>query len=159
MQRRPAAYLWDIREATSRIREFVGDFDASAFAESALVQAAVERQFEIIGEALNQLSRVAPEISARIPHAARIIAFRNILIHGYAVLDHTIVWSVIQEHLQNLEEAVRFLLTNGIAEARARYIITAQARAGAAPHPARPSKHRAAHPAPARRRGCAAVIR
>jgi len=55
MRRRPEAFLWDIREAAARIREFVGDLDLAGFSRSTLVQAAVERQFEIIGEALNQL--------------------------------------------------------------------------------------------------------
>jgi uncharacterized protein with HEPN domain len=62
MRRNAEAFLWDIRESASRIREFVGDLDFAGFSRSALVQAAVERQFEIIGEALNQLSRTAPEI-------------------------------------------------------------------------------------------------
>jgi uncharacterized protein with HEPN domain len=74
------------------------------------VRAAVERQFEIIGEALNQLSKAAPEIVKQIPDSARIIAFRNILVHGYAVLDHSIVWSVVQEHLPELETRVQSLL-------------------------------------------------
>ena len=42
--------------------------------------------------------------------AARVIAFRNILIHGYAVLDQTIVWSVIRDHLPQLEATVSTLL-------------------------------------------------
>jgi uncharacterized protein with HEPN domain len=110
MRRNAEAFLWDIRESASRIREFVGDLDFAGFSRSALVQAAVERQFEIIGEALNQLSRTAPEIVRQIPDHARIIAFRNILIHGYAVLDHSIVWSVVNEHLPELEAAVQSLL-------------------------------------------------
>jgi uncharacterized protein with HEPN domain len=52
-----------------------------------MVQSAVERPFEIIGEALNQLSKIAPDITAKIPDCGQIIAFRNILIHGYAVLE------------------------------------------------------------------------
>lgn len=77
------------------------------------MQAAVERQFEIIGEELSQLSRIAPKTIEQIPDSARIIAFRNILIHGYAVLDHRIVWSVIEKHLPELEMAVQALLDSG----------------------------------------------
>ncbi|MBL8200161.1 MAG: DUF86 domain-containing protein [Chromatiales bacterium] len=77
-----------------------------AFSSDALVRSAVERQFEIIGEALNQLSKVAPGIAGEIPEAPRIIAFRNILIHGYAVLDQQIVWRVIHDHLPPLLAAV-----------------------------------------------------
>jgi len=99
MRRRPEAFLWDIREAAIRIREFVAEVDFAGFSQSALVQAAVERQFEIIGEALNQLSKTAPDVVEKIPDAGRVIAFRNILIHGYAVLDQSIVWNVVQGHL------------------------------------------------------------
>jgi uncharacterized protein with HEPN domain len=65
MQREPAAFLWDVHEATLRIREFVAGHDFNTYKGSYLVQSAVERQFEIIGEALNQLSKVAPELAAK----------------------------------------------------------------------------------------------
>ncbi len=57
MRREPAAFLWDVRDAAGRIRSFVTGIDRGAFLTNALVQSAVERQFEIIGEALRQLSR------------------------------------------------------------------------------------------------------
>jgi uncharacterized protein with HEPN domain len=110
MQREPAAFLWDVHEATLRIRDFIFGYDFEAYSASVLVQSAVERQFEIIGEALNQLSKIAPDIASRIPDCGQIIAFRNILIHGYAVLDKVIVWKVIHEHLPALEKAVQNLL-------------------------------------------------
>jgi uncharacterized protein with HEPN domain len=110
MQREPAAFLWDVHEATQRIREFVAGHDFSSYSASVLRQSAVERQFEIIGEALNQLSKIAPDVAFKIPDRSQIIAFRNILIHGYAALDQVIVWRVIQEHLPVLEKAVRALL-------------------------------------------------
>jgi len=110
MRREPAAFLWDVHEAALRIHEFVIGHDFEKFAASVLVQSAVERQFEIIGEALNQLSKVSPDIASRIPDCDQIIAFRNILIHGYAVLDIAIVWKVIQQHLPVMEEAVMRLL-------------------------------------------------
>jgi len=87
MQREPAAFLWDVHEATLRIREFVAGHDFSSYSASVLRQSAVERQFEIIGEALNQLSKIAPDVASKIPDRSQIIACRNILIHGYAALD------------------------------------------------------------------------
>lgn len=110
MQREPAAFVWDVHEATLRIREFVADRDFATYSASALVQSAVERQFEIIGEALSQLSKIAPDLASRIPDYKQIIAFRNILIHGYAVLDQVVVWNVIQDHLPVLERATCVLL-------------------------------------------------
>ncbi len=96
MRREPAAYLWDIREAALRIREFVVGYDFAKYTRTELVQSAVERQFEIIGEALSQLAKIAPAVASQIPDYQQIIAFRNILIHGYAVLDQSVVWKVIQ---------------------------------------------------------------
>ena len=52
MQREPAAFLWDIHEAALRIREFVAGHDFHTYKGSYLVQSAVERQFEIVGQAL-----------------------------------------------------------------------------------------------------------
>jgi uncharacterized protein with HEPN domain len=110
MRREPAAYLWDVRAATLRIREFVVGYDFVRYASSELVQSAVERQFEIIGEALSQLAKVAPAVVSQIPDYQQVIAFRNILIHGYAVLDQSVVWKVIQGDLPTLEKAVHVLL-------------------------------------------------
>jgi uncharacterized protein with HEPN domain len=64
-----------------------------------LVKAAVERKFEIIGEALNRLSRLSPATAAAIQEHAKIIAFRNFVIHGYDVVSDPIVWDVVQHKL------------------------------------------------------------
>ena len=77
-----------------------------------MLRAAVERQFEIIGEALNQLSRVDSNLAAAIPDLARIVAFRNILIHGYATVDDALVWQVLKERLPELQRVMRELLGN-----------------------------------------------
>ena len=53
MQRDPRAFLWDVRESATQIQTFVAGMDAPAYAVNAMAQAAVERKFEIIGEALN----------------------------------------------------------------------------------------------------------
>ncbi len=60
-----------------------------------MVRAAVERQCEIIGEALAKLAKADEAVAARISERRRIIAFRNILIHGYADVDHRLVWDVV----------------------------------------------------------------
>jgi len=99
MRREPLAYLWDVREAAGRISEFVHGLQFEQFHSNTLVRSAVERQFEIVGEALSQLSKVEPSLASRVPDCRRIVAFRNVLIHGYAVLDHQLVWRVIQENL------------------------------------------------------------
>ena len=74
-----------------------------------MLRSAVERQFEIIGEALNQLSKVDPEVASRIPELRRIVAFRNILIHGYATVDDALVWQALVDKLPGLQEALNKL--------------------------------------------------
>jgi uncharacterized protein with HEPN domain len=54
---------------------------------SALLQSGVERQFEIIGEALGQLAKVDQQLASRITDFQKIVSFRNVLIHGYADVD------------------------------------------------------------------------
>ena len=87
MQRDPHKYIWDARRAAILIRGFIAGADLVAYRENAMLRSAVERQFEIIGEALNQLSRVDSQLAARVPDLGRLVAFRNILIHGYATVD------------------------------------------------------------------------
>jgi uncharacterized protein with HEPN domain len=77
-----------------------------------MLRSAVERQLEIIGEALNQLSKTSPELASRVPELPRIVAFRNILIHSYALIDDAIVWQVLTEKLPALEKALRELLAD-----------------------------------------------
>ena len=110
MQRDARAFLWDAMDAAQSIQNFVAGLDEVGYADSALVQSAVERKFEIIGEALNQLSKLDAPLAARIPELAQIVAFRNQLIHGYAVVKHGTVWVVIQDSLPPLLTCVQGLL-------------------------------------------------
>ena len=84
MQRDPRANLWDAREAAAAILEFVAGKTFEDYSSDRLLRSAVERQFEIIGEALNQLCKIEPQWADRIPDVPQIIAFRNVLIHSYA---------------------------------------------------------------------------
>ena len=75
-----------------------------------MLRAAVERQFEIIGEAMTNIAKVDEPAAGRISHYRRIIAFRNILIHGYANVDDRLVWDVVKTNLPVLEREVEALL-------------------------------------------------
>lgn len=75
-----------------------------------MLRAAVERKFEIIGEALAKLSRIDPEVTAGISEHGRIIAFRNILIHGYADVDDRLVWDIVETKLPILSDEVAKLI-------------------------------------------------
>ena len=74
---------------------------------------AVERQFTILGEAFAALCRIEPALSSSIPDLARIIAFRNVLIHGYAGMDDRLVWGVIENDLDILRSSFSGLLDPG----------------------------------------------
>lgn len=76
----------------------------------ALLRSAVVRWFEIIGEVLAQLAHPDQAVAARITDYRRIIAFRNILIHGYAEIDNRIVWDIIESKLPMLRREVSALL-------------------------------------------------
>lgn len=110
MQRDPRAFLWDVREAALAIKSFTAGMDAAAFATNEMAQSAVERKFEIIGEALNQLAKLDTTLAARIPDLPKIVAFRNQLIHGYATVSVSTVWHVAQNALPPLVNVVQILM-------------------------------------------------
>ncbi len=110
MQHDPRAFLWDVREAAQAILSFVANIDAAAYASTPLVHSAVERKFEIIGEALSQLAKLDAALAARVPNLAQIVAFRNQLIHGYAKVNHSTVWNVVHDSLPPLLACVQALL-------------------------------------------------
>jgi uncharacterized protein with HEPN domain len=76
-----------------------------------MLRAAVERQFEIIGEALAQLAKRDANLAAHIGEHRRIIAFRNILIHGYADVDNKLVWDIVETKLPVLRREIGVLLS------------------------------------------------
>lgn len=103
-------YLFDVREAANLLVRFTQGKGFDDYSEDLLLKSAVERQFEIIGEAINQMSRVDPDTAARISEFKRIIAFRNILIHGYAQVDDLTVWGMIESRIPVLLQEVSALL-------------------------------------------------
>lgn len=102
--------LWDAREAAGRIARFTAGKHFTDYMADEYLRSAVERQFEIIGEALNRLSKVDAPVADQIPDLPRIIAFRNVLIHGYASVDNRLVWGVIESSLAPLSAALDRLL-------------------------------------------------
>ena len=110
MQRDPRKYLYDVSVAAERVQRFLGGKSLDDYQQDDLLRAGVERQFEIMGEALNPRSRVAPNIADEVPEYRRIVGFRNILIHGYADVDDQLVWGVASGKLPELYRAVTALL-------------------------------------------------
>ncbi len=104
------AHLHDILDAARAVKQFVASQTFESYRANELVRSAVERKFEIIGEALNRINRDDPDLLARIRDWRDIISCRNILIHGYDAIDDRIIWGVIEEDLDNLIEDVSRLL-------------------------------------------------
>jgi len=77
---------------------------------------AVEREFEIIREALNRLDRLDPPTAARISELRRIVDFRNRIIHGYDTVDDAVVWGIVEKHLPPLVNEVVMLIEESGAE-------------------------------------------
>lgn len=106
-----AKLIWDAQQTLQRIKRFVARKNFAAYQSDELLRSAVERQFEILGEALNQLSRLDPNMAEKIPDLPRIVAFRNILIHGYASVDDRLVWGIVESRLEPLLDAIAALLS------------------------------------------------
>lgn len=102
--------LYDVRIAAERLSRFVADKKFDEYETDELLRSGVERQFEIIGEALNQLSKIEVDVVVKISDYKKIISFRNILIHGYTEIDNRLVWNIIETKLPNLLAEVKALL-------------------------------------------------
>ena len=111
-------YLNHILEAIERIEEYVSDLDEIAFLGNKLVQDAVIRNFEVIGEASNNIEKRFPEFVAAHPELPLASAYqmRNAVAHGYFQVDFEILWKTIQRDLPSLHtkvEEIRVKLTLG----------------------------------------------
>ena len=112
MRRDARVLLTDIDQAGADSEIFTGGMDSA----EARTQAAVERKFEIIGEAVNRLHKDHPELARRILEMRRIVDFRNFLAHGYDDVAPRVVWLYASSSLPQSRNVVQAL----IAELEAR---------------------------------------
>ena len=110
MRRDPRVPLWDVEQAGADIERFIEGMGHDAWLQDRRTQAAVERKFEIIGEALNRLHKSHPEHADRIPNLPRIIGFRNVLTHGYDSIVPEDVWDYARTDLPALRVVVQAML-------------------------------------------------
>ena len=110
MDPKAAALLYDIQQAGMLVGRFTGGKTFGHYAHDPLLRSGVERQLEIIGEALNQFAKIDPERVTRITDYRRIIALRNILVHGYAKVDHRVIWNIVEHSLPILGREIDGLL-------------------------------------------------
>ena len=92
------------------ILNFVSGMSLKQYSEDEKTCLAVERSFEIIGEALNRSYKLEPELVDSIPNYRQIISFRNILAHCYDTVEDRIVWGIIEESLPQLLSDLESLL-------------------------------------------------
>ena len=110
MQRRTLKTLEDIRDAAAFILAETGSESLVSYRQNRLLRQAVERNFEIIGEAIRRLRDHDPEVASEIGESSRIISFRNTLIHGYDLIDDALVWDVVENKLPALLHEVEALM-------------------------------------------------
>ena len=95
-------YLFDMREAANSIFEYLGDKrNYFEYIENKMLRRAVEREFEIIGEAMSKILEIDADFP--IENARRIVDLRNLVIHGYDKVDNVIIWGIISRDLPKLK--------------------------------------------------------
>jgi uncharacterized protein with HEPN domain len=97
----------DAIRAAEDIGTLLGDLTEEQFLADLRTQRAIERSFEIVGEALSRLAREFPAIAESIPEHRRVIDFRNVLAHGYDVVDPRLVYGLARTRLPALLAALR----------------------------------------------------
>jgi uncharacterized protein with HEPN domain len=102
--------LFDVQEACALVLKFSEGRTLDRYLKDRMLQSAVERQAEIIGEALRQAPDLDPSLADEIPELRRIIAFRNRLAHGYAEVSPEIVWGIAAVDVPRLLAGVRAIM-------------------------------------------------
>lgn len=110
MRPETAAALFDMERAAKRIVEATEGKTYVDYQADWYFQSAVERQFEVLGEALVRLRDLERPVFERIPDAPKIVGLRNVIIHGYDTVDPAILWSIVDEKLIDLRVALGELL-------------------------------------------------
>jgi uncharacterized protein with HEPN domain len=110
MAKQPDVLLETALLAVRRVPRFLGGRSLSEYLADDLCQSAVERQLEIAGDSLGQLRKLDAVLFARIPEGDVIVAFRNVLAHGYATLNHRRVYEIASKRTAELQSVLEQLL-------------------------------------------------
>ena len=114
MPRDARSVLQDAITSGERIEAWTRTMSLEGFLADRRTQAAVEREFEIVGEALIRLRREFPAVAARVPELREVVDFRNLISHGYDAVDHRVVWSLARLELPTLLAALRKIESDAI---------------------------------------------
>ena len=110
MPPRPDVFIETALVALRKVPRFLGSRTLAQYLGDELCQSAVERQLEVAGDALGQLRKVDAALFARIPDGDIVVAFRNVLAHGYATLDHRRVYEIAATRAGELLKVLEALL-------------------------------------------------
>jgi uncharacterized protein with HEPN domain len=103
-------YLYDIQEAIKEIESFIKNKTYEDFSKDSLLQSGIERKFEILGEALYRIKKIDESFISKITDAHKIIGFRNVIAHGYDIVDAKIIYDAIKFNLPKLKSEVNNLI-------------------------------------------------
>jgi len=109
MRHKPSKLREDILRSVQEIESFCHGRTFHDFQEDRALQLIVERELEIIGEALARLRRDHPDLSEQIRDIHKIIGLRNVLAHGYDVLEHEILWDIVQNKLTLIKHDIQMI--------------------------------------------------
>jgi uncharacterized protein with HEPN domain len=109
--RDPAKYLYDMLNSCGFLIDFTAGKTLEQYKQDRAFRSAVERELQIIGEALMQLDRYHPDIAIRVPDYLNIIGFRHVLVHGYDRLNPVTVWNAVETKLVPLKTVLETLLS------------------------------------------------
>lgn len=102
-------YLYDVQQSVDSIFEYLGEKrDFFEYERNKLLRRAVERELEIIGEAVKHLLELDENIC--IDNARRIVDLRNFVIHGYDKVDNVIIWGILSKDLPKLKQQIDALM-------------------------------------------------
>lgn len=110
MRRNPQKFMFDMLDSCRFLMELTKNEHVDKFMEDRVFRGAIERELQIIGEAMLQLKTISPVTAAEFTEHERIIGFRHVLVHGYHELDPDIVWRVIKDKLPILRAELEVAL-------------------------------------------------
>jgi uncharacterized protein with HEPN domain len=110
MTRDRESFLFDIHDSARFLLEFTKNENFNRYQKDRAFRRAIERELQIIGEAMLQLTKLDPALAARIGESERIIGFRHVLVHGYFELKPDAVWAILKNKLSILIREVGDLL-------------------------------------------------
>ena len=109
MKREIKKHLFDIKTSIDSINEYLGEKrNFSEYQENKLLRRGIEREIEIIGEAMNRILKLDQE--TQIENARQIVDTRNWVIHGYDKVDDVVIWGIVSNHLPKLKKEIEDLL-------------------------------------------------